>query len=185
VVSVPGTAIRTLRAGRSDGIGRRATTIGPYLSPMLQPLGKQGVLVEQVGVGVDADGGDLKLAVEGAAVERLDVLQLVAKVAVPGVELVVGQGVEHEGVVGVRAVADADQLWRCGPMDRHSEVAAMELQSSADACASDARLLRSTSARLAPRGTEYLLRTVQLVSIRPSDMRWTVCDWRPNFMASA
>ena len=40
--------------------------------------GQQGVLVEEVGVGVDADGGEVEFAAEGAAVERLDVLQLVA-----------------------------------------------------------------------------------------------------------
>ena len=47
---------------------------------------------------------------EGPAVERLDVLQFVAELQVAGVDLVVGQGVEHEGVVGIGAVADGDQL---------------------------------------------------------------------------
>ena len=47
---------------------------------------------------------------ERPAVERLDVLQFVHELQVAGVDLVVGQGVEHEGVVRVRAVADADQL---------------------------------------------------------------------------
>src|SRR5262249_29476380 len=59
--------------------------------------------------GVDADGGDLEFAAEGAAVERLDVLQFVAGLQGAGVELVVGEGVENEGVVGVGAVADGDQ----------------------------------------------------------------------------
>ena len=45
----------------------------------------------------------------GPAIERLDVLQFVAKAQVAGVHLVVGQGVEHEGVVGIGAVADANQ----------------------------------------------------------------------------
>ena len=36
---------------------------------------QQSVLVEQVGVGVDADGGHVEFAAQGAAVERLDVLQ--------------------------------------------------------------------------------------------------------------
>ena len=38
---------------------------------------EQGVLVGEVGVGVDRDGGDLELAAQRALVERLDVLQLV------------------------------------------------------------------------------------------------------------
>ena len=75
---------------------------------MLQPLGKQGVLVEQIGIGVDADGRDFELALEGAAVERLDVLQFVLKDQVAGVDLAVGQGVEHEGVVGIGAMSDVD-----------------------------------------------------------------------------
>ena len=68
------------------------------------------VLVVQEGVGVDADRGQLQLALERAAVERLDVDQLVRELVVAGVDLVVRQGVEHEGVVRVGAVADADQL---------------------------------------------------------------------------
>ena len=39
----------------------------------------EGVLVEQMGVGVDADGRDFQLAAQGPAIERLDVLQLVAE----------------------------------------------------------------------------------------------------------
>src|SRR5439155_21375313 len=70
---------------------------------------KQSVLVGEVSEGVDADGSDFKFAAEGAAVERLDVLQFVAELQLAGVELVMGEGVEHEGVVGVGAVADADQ----------------------------------------------------------------------------
>ena len=47
------------------------------------------------------------------AVERLDVLQFVDEPQVAGGDLVVRQGVEHERVVRVRAVADADELL-CG-----------------------------------------------------------------------
>ena len=55
--------------------GSRVTTIGPYLSPMLRAAARQGVLVGDVGVGVDGDGGDLQLALHRPLVERLDVLQ--------------------------------------------------------------------------------------------------------------
>ena len=64
------------------------------------------------GYRVQADGGDLQLALECATIERLDVLQLVAEGQVARVDLVMGQGVEHEGIVGVRAVADCNHLFR-------------------------------------------------------------------------
>ena len=70
---------------------------------------RAGRTVGQVGEGVDADGRDFELAVQGAAVEGLDVLELVDELEAAGVELVVGQGVEHEGVVGVGAVPDPDR----------------------------------------------------------------------------
>ena len=38
--------------------------------------------------------------------------QLVHELDMAGVDLVVRQGVEHERVVGVRAMADADELFR-------------------------------------------------------------------------
>ena len=61
-----------------------------------------------MGVGVQAQGRQLQLAVERPLVERFDIDQLVPEVVRPGVDLAAGQGIEHEGVVGVRAVADAD-----------------------------------------------------------------------------
>jgi hypothetical protein len=64
----------------------------------------------QEGVGVDAEGGELELAGEGAAVERFDVHQLVRELVPARVEAVVREGVEHERVVGVGAVPDADEL---------------------------------------------------------------------------
>ena len=69
----------------------------------------QGVLVGDIRVSVQADGGQLQLAREGPLVQRLDILQLVREAIRPGVDLVVRQGVKHERVVGIGAVADADQ----------------------------------------------------------------------------
>src|SRR5262249_50912690 len=54
-----------------------------------------------------------QLAAQRPAIQRLDVLQLVAEAELARVNLVVGQGVEHEGVVGVWAVADGDEAC-CG-----------------------------------------------------------------------
>src|SRR5260370_7202588 len=58
---------------------------------------------------MNADSGHFQLALEGTAIEGLDVLQLVAEGQLARVDLVVGEGVEHEGVAGVGAVADGDQ----------------------------------------------------------------------------
>ena len=74
-----------------------------------RPRGQQGIAVGQVGEGVDADRRDLQLAAQGPLVERLDVLELVDEPQPAGVELVVGQGVEHECIVRIGAVADPDR----------------------------------------------------------------------------
>jgi hypothetical protein len=64
-----------------------------------------------VGVGVDADSGQFQFAAEGAAIERFDIDQLVAKLERPGGDLVVRQGVKHECVVRIGTVADANELF--------------------------------------------------------------------------
>ena len=58
---------------------------------------------------MDADRRDLQLSLQGALVERLDVLELVDEPEPARVELVVGQGIEHEGIVGIGAVSDPDR----------------------------------------------------------------------------
>ena len=109
MVSVPGTAIltpgRSLDVMRLAGDDHRAVLVA-HAAPGRQ----QRVLVEQVRVGVDADGRDFEFALQRPAIERLDVLQFVDELQVARGDLVVRQGVEHEGVVRVRAVPDADQL---------------------------------------------------------------------------
>ena len=59
---------------------------------------------------MDAHGRQVEVALDGPAVERLDIDQFVLEPVSAGRDLVLGQGVEHEGVVGVGAVADADEL---------------------------------------------------------------------------
>ena len=109
MVSVPGTAIVL---PRSDSIERglpghdhRAVVV-----PHARPAGAKDVLVGQVGIGVQAEGRQLQFAREGPAVERLDIDQLVLEAEAARVDLVLRQGVEHERVVGVGAVADANEL---------------------------------------------------------------------------
>ena len=61
-----------------------------------------------MGVGVQAQGRQFQLAAERPAIERFDIDQFVPEDVRSGVDLAAGQGVEHEGIVGVGAMADAD-----------------------------------------------------------------------------
>ncbi len=63
--------------------------------------GEQGVLVADVGVGVDANGGEVEFALGGAFVQGLDVLQDMFEAEAVGRDELFRQGVEHESVVGV------------------------------------------------------------------------------------
>ncbi len=65
-------------------------------------------MLGQIGEGVDADRRDLELSLQGTLVERFDVLELVDESKPAGVELVVREGIEHERVVGIRTVPDAN-----------------------------------------------------------------------------
>ena len=67
------------------------------------------VAVVDHGVGRRGHRRDLELAGARAAVERFDVLEHVLDLDAAGLHLARGEGVEHEGVVGIRAVADANQ----------------------------------------------------------------------------
>src|SRR5829696_8672114 len=55
-------------------------------------------------------GRDFKLLAEGALIEGLDIRQLVDILQIPGVHFAFRQGVEHECVVGIRAVGDVDDF---------------------------------------------------------------------------
>ncbi len=61
---------------------------------------------------MNADGRQLQLAIERAAIECLDVDQFVRKPIAARVDFPLGQGIKHEGVVGVGAMADPDSLQR-------------------------------------------------------------------------
>ncbi len=87
----------------------------------------QRVVLLQVGVGVEADGGHVEEGlVQGAAVEGLDVAQGVGKAVAGDAHLVGGQAIEHEGVVGVGAMGDGDidqggWIGDCGFWSIHDE----------------------------------------------------------------
>jgi hypothetical protein len=75
-----------------------------------RPAAHQRVLVGDVRIGVDRDGRDFELALATARVERLDVLEDVLEPVGALGDEVLGHPVEHEGIVGVRGVAKAEEL---------------------------------------------------------------------------
>ena len=67
------------------------------------------VVVLEVGVGVEADGGDVVEGfIAGAAVEGFDVAEGVGEAIAGDADLVGGQAIEHEGVIGVGTMGDGD-----------------------------------------------------------------------------
>src|SRR3989304_157323 len=109
LVNLPGTAIVRSRKW-STVSGCRAATQRAVAVAHARAAGTEDVLVVQERVGVEADGGELQLGAERAAIERLDIDQFVGQLVVARVNLALGQRVKNEGIIRVRAVADADQL---------------------------------------------------------------------------
>lgn len=64
--------------------------------------GQECILPAHIGVGVDADGGDIKFAAGGALVKGLDILEDVLEFEAFAAEVVLGERVEHKGVIRVR-----------------------------------------------------------------------------------
>jgi hypothetical protein len=58
---------------------------------------------------MNADGGNFKLTAQGPAVEGLNILQFMAENQVAGVDFAVGQGIKHEGIVRIGAMAHGNQ----------------------------------------------------------------------------
>src|SRR5688500_118118 len=108
------------RAGNGDaGAGERLTRAGLACDEAWAisvahggPVRQQCVAVGEVRVRVDGDRGDLELSTQCAAVERLDVLKLVLVRDSVGVDLPGGQRVEHERVVRVGRMSDANDATR-------------------------------------------------------------------------
>ncbi len=67
--------------------------------------GQQRVLVTDVGVGVEADGGDIEFAARGTFVERLDILQNVLEAEAVRGNQILRQRIKHESVIGIGRVA--------------------------------------------------------------------------------
>src|SRR5581483_8222404 len=69
---------------------------------------QENVAAGQVRVCVKRDGADLVLPREGRAIQRLDVRENVLELESVRRNQAAGHAIEHEGVVGIRAVGDAD-----------------------------------------------------------------------------
>ena len=142
VVSVPGTAMRVFFTSSSVSL-RGGDDHGAVAFADAAAAGHQGVLVLQVGIGVEGDGGDVvEGLVDGAVVQRLDVGEGVGELVAGDADLVGGQAVEHEGVVGVGAVGDVDLL-NCGVGGGHDSVILGRVRGIRDA----ARLCRFRTSR--------------------------------------
>src|SRR5688572_13734930 len=89
---------------------------------------QQRVSVSQIREGVDRDCRDLKVAAEGALVERFDVLQLVHILEIVRVYTPRSQRVEHERVIAVGTVRDADDS-RCHRLLRRAAANAATISS--------------------------------------------------------
>ena len=108
MVRVPGTAILMLPSS-SGASGAGGDDHGAVALAHAAAAAHQRVVLLQVGVGVEADGGDVEESfVAGAAVEGLDVAQGVGEAVAGDADLVGGQAIEHEGVIGVGTVGDGD-----------------------------------------------------------------------------
>ena len=72
--------------------------------------GQQSVIILDVGIGVERDGRDVinAVAFPRLLVQGLDVAKRMSEAQSGNAHLVGGQSIEHEGVVGVGAVRDAD-----------------------------------------------------------------------------
>ena len=73
--------------------------------------GQERVFVADVGVGVNADSGNVEFATRGAFVQRLDVLQNVLKTEAVRGNQILRQRVKHEGIVRVGRVAKGQRRW--------------------------------------------------------------------------
>ncbi len=95
-----------------QGLFRRQARAGyedrPVAMPQAGPTVHQRIAVVQEGVGMGRHGGDFQAPLKGPLVQGLDVCQHMGEAQVAGGNRIHRQGVEHEGVVRVGAVTDAD-----------------------------------------------------------------------------
>src|SRR5229473_7855099 len=90
-----------------------------------------------MGVGMNADRGNLELAAQSPAIQSLDILEFVKKTQLARIELIVGQRVKHEGIVRIGTMADGNQAFGhdgpCSP-NQARRVARPESSKGVHAC---------------------------------------------------
>ena len=108
VVILPGTAISTSRSvARRQRLARDDDR--PVARAHARAVREEHVAVLHERVRVQRDGGHLEPALERPLVQRLDVPQDVLELEPARVDAARGEAPEHERVVGVGAMAEADQ----------------------------------------------------------------------------
>ena len=115
---------RRAAAGRGDGDGARRDVLAgerlPRDDDRAVPVAEgrsvreEQVTVGEIGIGVEGHGGDVELARDRSAVQRLDVGELVREDEALRVDVALRETVKHESVVGVRAMREGD---RCHARD--------------------------------------------------------------------
>jgi hypothetical protein len=60
---------------------------------------------------MNADSSHIEFTLERPPVKRLDILQLMPKGIRPRIDLLIRQGMKHECIVGIRAMADSDDAF--------------------------------------------------------------------------
>ena len=107
MVSVPGTAIRFFLISLCVN-GRGETIIGPYPSPTLPPQAHQRVLVLNIWISVKRNRGHVVHAFPRLLVQRFDIAKRMRKAQSRDAHFVGRQTIEHERIIGIRAVRHRD-----------------------------------------------------------------------------
>ena len=82
----------------------------PVLIPHAAAAIRKGITIGHVWIRVYRDGGDFQFPVPSPLVQRLDVLENMLEPVSAGIQQAFGKPVKHEGVIGVRGMAEAKML---------------------------------------------------------------------------
>ena len=83
-----------------------------------RPAGKQGIPVQDMGIGVNGDRRNIQFAPHGSFIQGLDILKDMLKAIVSRLDLAFRHGVEHEGVIRVRGMTKCKHLTFFGRIHR-------------------------------------------------------------------
>src|SRR6185437_10319638 len=72
-------------------------------------VGQYGVLVGDIGVGMDRNGGDFQTPFERPLIQRLDITQDMLEPQTFSIDMALRQTIEHERIIRVRAVAQTNR----------------------------------------------------------------------------